>query len=257
MAPPSASRIRLITRGDDAGSCESADLAILDACDHGIVRNVSIMMPGPSFAHAAQLLAGRSDLCLGLHVTLSSEWSEPRWGPVLPAAQVPTLVDASGCFFPSPGDLHQRGFSVDEALAEIMAQLRRAQDAGLKLQYFDEHMGCSWIGLRPRLEELMRREGLVDGEKFAHLPSPSPDAPADWLGRFQSQLSIAQPDAYVMINHPGMDRDDMRCFQRHDQPPGAVARARDEERRRLIDPHLQELLREQQVKIVRYTEARA
>lgn len=39
--------IRLIARADDAGSAESADLAIVQAIDEGIVRNVSL---GADFA---------------------------------------------------------------------------------------------------------------------------------------------------------------------------------------------------------------
>ncbi len=247
--------IRLISRGDDAGSCESADLAIMDACDHGILRNVSIMVPGPSFAHAASLLANRSDLCLGLHVTLNAEWTDPRWGPVLPVAQVPSLVDASGSFFPSPMDLHQRGFNSDQAMAEIEAQLRRARDAGLNIRYLDEHMGVSWIGgLRPRLAELARREGLVDGEQFGQLPSAS-TAQRDWVEKFRSRLAIAKQGTCVLITHPGIDREDMRRFQTPNHPPGLVARDRDLERQGLIDPRLPEILREHHATLIQFTEA--
>ena len=250
----SAPTIRLITRGDDAGSCESADLAIVEACDRGILRNVSIMVPGPSFAHAARLLAGRADLCLGLHVTLNAEWTEPRWGPVLPAAQVPSLVDARGDFFPSPMDLHQRGFDDEQAVAEVEAQLRRAREAGLNIRYLDEHMGVSWIGgLRPRLVELTRREGLVPSERFASLP-PAPAAPSDWVANFRSRLAAAKPGTYVLVSHPGREGDDMRRFHRPEQPPGAVARERDAERRGLIDPALSAILRDRNVHLAQYTE---
>ena len=86
-------RIRLITRGDDAGSCEAANRAILEACERGVLRNVSVMVPGPAFEAAARLLADRPEICLGLHATLNAEWEEVRWGPVLPPDQETSEVE--------------------------------------------------------------------------------------------------------------------------------------------------------------------
>lgn len=247
-------RIQLIVRGDDAGSCESADLAILEACDHGIVRNVSIMVPGPSFAHAARLLSARRELCLGLHVTLNAEWETWRWGPVLPPDQVPSLVDDKGCFLPSPRDLHARGFNADEAMAEIEAQLRKAREAGLEIRYLDEHMGVSWVGgLRARLVDLTRREGLVDAAAFTGLPSAGGQS-GRWVDGLRAGLQRATPGVYVQINHPGMDRSDMQQFTMPGQVPGVVARERDAERRGLRDPALMAILQEYGVRLCRYSE---
>jgi hypothetical protein len=44
-----STRIQLVTRGDDAGSCQSANRAIGQACDSGTLRNVSVMAPGTKF----------------------------------------------------------------------------------------------------------------------------------------------------------------------------------------------------------------
>lgn len=247
-------RIRLIARGDDAGSCESADLAILEACDQGILRNVSVMVPGPSFAHAVRLFAGRADLCLGLHVTLNAEWADWRWKPVLPAAQVPSLVDADGMFLPAPHDLHRRDFDEEQAMAEVAAQLRLAREAGLDIQYLDEHMGVGWLGgLNQRLAELAQREGLVEAGRFQGLPA-APDASADWVEKLGQRLALATSGAYVLVNHPGFDRDDMRRFHMAGQPCGEVARQRDAERRGLTDPRLDAILQRNGVVLTRYCE---
>ena len=58
-------RIRLITRGDDAGSSLSANRALFDCCAHGVLRNVSFMVPAPAFADAVRLFADRDDVCHG------------------------------------------------------------------------------------------------------------------------------------------------------------------------------------------------
>ena len=48
-------RIRIVTRGDDSGSCHSANRAIADAFKNGLLRNASVMVPAPAFKDAAQM----------------------------------------------------------------------------------------------------------------------------------------------------------------------------------------------------------
>ena len=87
----SAPRIRLITRGDDSGSAITANEAIRDAFTRGILRNTSVMVPGPFFREAAEMLGPLSPaLCIGLHVTLNAEWDDLRWGPLLGPERVPS-----------------------------------------------------------------------------------------------------------------------------------------------------------------------
>src|SRR5262245_50950923 len=97
------SPVRLITRCDDAGGCESANAAILEAANASAAKNVSIMACGSAFDEAVRLFGGREDVCLGLHVTLNAEWDGPKWGPVAPPEKVPSLLDPGTPYFtPTP-----------------------------------------------------------------------------------------------------------------------------------------------------------
>lgn len=246
------STVRLITRGDDAGSCPSASEAIAQAAHHGILRNVSVMAPGPAFEAAVPLLRGLPEsVCLGLHVTLNSEWERVKWGPVLPISQVPSLVDADGFFWRTPDEAHQRGAQVDEMVAEIEAQLARVRQAGLTVGYVDEHVGVSWPwpGLRDGIADLARREGLVDAHHFTGLPDAG--QPGD-VEAFLKAVANAASGTYVYVTHPGFDRDDMRRLGMKGMEPGVVARERDGDRRLLTDARVREALAERSVKIIRY-----
>lgn len=213
------------------------------------------MVPGPSFPHAARLLAGRTDLCLGLHVTLNAEWRDARWRPVSATNLVSTLVDANGYFLPTPNDLHQRGFDEDQAMDEIKAQLRKARAAGLNIRYLDEHMGVSWIGsLRSRLALMAQEEGLIDAWSFRSLP-PASEPSSDWIENVRRRLEQAESGMYVLVTHPGFDREDMRRFGIQGQPVGQVALERDKERRGLTDPHLLDMLTGFGVRPIRYADA--
>jgi predicted glycoside hydrolase/deacetylase ChbG (UPF0249 family) len=90
--------IQLLTRGDDAGSSRSANRAIRQCCDEGILRNVSVMACGPAFEDAVRVLDGLGHVDFGLHICLSAEWDAPRWSSVAPREQVPSLLDESAMF---------------------------------------------------------------------------------------------------------------------------------------------------------------
>ena len=237
--------VRLIVRGDDAGSCDSADEAIAECCRAGVLRNVSVMVPGPTFAAAAHLLSDIPDICLGLHVTLNAEWDTVKWGPVLPPAQVPSLVDERGHFLPTPLHLHERRASTDEMMAEVEAQLAKARAFGLPVAYLDEHMGVGWLpGLDERLAALCAREGLVYAAPIPGLPNAGDGD--DLVDRWANDIRRAAPGAYVLVTHPGHDTPDMQAFG------GTVAQERDAERRALLSPRLRDALESPGVEPTRY-----
>lgn len=256
------SHVRLITRCDDAGGCESANAAILEAATAGAAKNVSIMACGPAFDEAVRLLGGRDDLCLGLHVTLNAEWDGPKWGPVLPAGQVPSLVEPATLYFTrSPKDLKEKGFDAAEAVAEVEAQLARCRDAGLKITYLDEHMGVGWVGLRDAFAALCAREGLLDvcaWNGLRRLPGvPEPAAPtgddADSLAEhWLSALDAAEPGTYLMVTHPGKDAPDMREYIHVGLAPRQVATERDRERRALSGPRFVTGCAKRGIPLIRY-----
>jgi predicted glycoside hydrolase/deacetylase ChbG (UPF0249 family) len=231
---------RLALRGDDAGSCLSANRAVAEACRFGLLKNASIMACGPAMEDAARQIAEIPGICIGLHITFNAEWDGPKWGPVLGAA-VPSLVDENGYFLPTPHLLGEKGFSLDEAEAEAKAQLDRMRALGLPPDYLDEHMGVGSLpGLRDRLHALADREGLftLGGDRLSRVPPLPNEDTTDPAATLIARLEVAPDDkTYLYVTHPGCDEEDMRAFYhaRTGQKPGDVARERDTERRFLTD----------------------
>jgi len=249
-------RIRLITRGDDSGSCRTANQAIRDAFEKGILRNTSIMAPGPTFAEAAALFKPLAGLCVGLHATLTDEWHQPRWGPVLGAAKVPSLVMDDGTFFKDTADLWKHKPSNDEILAELKAQLDRARQAGLAVTYVDTHMGFDWFhNLDFRLAEFARAEGLLFKPKgVSRLPAVPGDF-ADPVERLIAQLGAAEAGkTYLVVAHPGYETDEMRAMCYGDKKPGEIARERDWQRRLFMDERIVAYARTGGVEPIRFTD---
>lgn len=227
---------KLYVRGDDAGGCLSANLAIERCLDAGVLRNVGVMACGLAFEDAAQRLAGRRDACFGMHVCLNSEWDEVKWGPVLPAEAVPNLVDDEGHFLWAPIANHERGLDLGQAMAEVRAQLARLRGAGFLVRYLDEHMGVGWVGgLHEALVGLAREEGLFLADELPYLPE------AEATGEPRSDLlaRAARIDSEALVVfHPGLDAPDMRAYRHAGIEPGQVARERGAETDLLTDPQL-------------------
>ncbi len=266
-------KLQLITRADDAGSCRSANEAILEGVEAGIIKNVSFMACGPEVEHAVELLGGRDDIAYGFHVCLNSEWEDVKWEPLLPSRDF-ALKD--GDFLPSPSDtkayieqqiktrreieeqLGTRPFDIDDAYSDIHAEMRvqldYLQELGLPISYVDEHMGVSRIGfgIREQIVSLCERDNLVYRMDISSLPQA--DSLGDELARLEARFKAANLNQYVWITHPGKDEWDMQQFNLVGQEKGIVAKERDAERRLLTEPRLPDLFKKWKIKPMRYDE---
>jgi len=248
--------IRLVVRGDDAGSSRSANRAVRDAHERGILRNAGVMAPGHAFDEAAEMLRGANGLCVGLHATITCEWRQLAWPPVLPAGLVPCLLGPDGAFLKDTVELWNRRPSTDEILAELKAQLGKARAAGLNIEYMDTHMGFEWFhGLADPLRAFAKAEGLSWAMESL---SPLPDvgqAFADPAERLLAQLGAAEPGkTYLLVAHPAYDDEEMRALSYGDEPPGKAARERDADRRMLMDGRVLSWCRARGVELLRFSD---
>src|SRR5437660_930043 len=136
--PPGAKL--LIVHADDLGMAHSVDAASVKAFESGLVTSGSIMVPCPWFPEIAVYARSHPEADLGLHLTLTSEWSLYRWGPVLTKDRAASLFDEGGYFYPTE-DVAAAHISAREAEAEIRAQIERARAYGIQPTHLDSHMG--------------------------------------------------------------------------------------------------------------------
>ena len=86
---------RLIVNADDFGLHVAVNQGILAAHSEGIVSSASLMAGGAAFDDAVRIAKHCPELGVGVHLTLVGA------RPVLPAAEVPSLVEATGDFYRS------------------------------------------------------------------------------------------------------------------------------------------------------------
>ena len=254
--------IRLVNRADDIGSSLIANEAIIDAHTDGTVTNTSLMVPAPHFKDAAERLKACPSLEVGIHATITDEWDTPRWGPVLPVAEVPSIVYDDGTFYKNCVELWGRYGdettrpSNDEIIKEITEQIRLARAAGLDPKYMDTHMGFDWFhGLADRLAELCDSEGMIyaNNLKINRLPQVEGafEDPID--GLVASLLACEDNTDYLLVAHPAYARGDMVDMSIRGSAPGFMAESRDGERRRFMDQRVKDAIAEKGIECVPYS----
>ena len=89
---PSGAKV-LILHVDDAGMSWDSNEGAKKALTEGVASSVSVMMPCPWVPGFVKFLKANPKVDAGLHLTLTSEWDEYRWGPLSRKKNVPGLVD--------------------------------------------------------------------------------------------------------------------------------------------------------------------
>ena len=144
-------KTRLIMRGDDIASTHGANLGCIQSYKEGIMQTVEIMVPCPWFPEAVKMLKEVPGLDVGVHITLTSEWENIKWGPLTHA---PSLSDEDGYFYPQiwtsdrfPEDRTIRGadWKLEEIEAEMRAQIELAIKYIPQVSHLSCHMGCTGI----------------------------------------------------------------------------------------------------------------
>lgn len=198
----------LITRADDFASSHAANAAIARAADAGFVKNISVMAVCPFVEEAAALLAGRDDLCFGLHIAINSEWDGVQWGPLTDA---PSLTDTRGSFYQDPALFTRHPPSLDEVMAEVEAQYRRLTAAGFRLSYAESHMLPERFlpGMQQRVSAWIREKGLLDFSFYMDNVLPHMDEVAGTAGLFGEVLASLVQGQYLYVAHPALYGEEM------------------------------------------------
>ena len=130
----------IIMHVDDAGMSYDSNQGAIQSIENGIANSVSIMMPCPWAASFVRYVKEHPAIDAGLHLTLTAEWKDYRWVPLMGREAVPGLIDEEGAFWHSVEQVVQHA-SADEVEKEIRAQVERALGLGYRPTHLDSHMG--------------------------------------------------------------------------------------------------------------------
>ena len=218
--------IKLIVRGDDMGFSHAANEACIRAYRNGIVRSVEVMVPGPWFPEAVKMLRANPGLDVGVHLTLTSEWENMKWGPI---SHAPSLTDAEGKFFATTGpdknmppksSFLESGWTIGDVEKELRAQIELAKKLIPNVTHLSDHMGAATSD--PRLRKLTQRLAqeyalpldLDDAQYFRGFDASDKTFEAKERTMVRA-LDELQPGVWLLIEHPGLDTPEMQAIGTH------------------------------------------
>jgi chitin disaccharide deacetylase len=144
----------LILNADDFGMCHDQNEGVMRGLKEGLFTSSTILVTCPWFEEAAEFGRNNPDADLGVHLTLTAEWDRYKWGPVLGAHAVPSLVDERGYLWQTVAQVWEHA-RLDEAEAELRAQIEKLFAAGIDATHLDSHMGT--LQLRQDYHEIYAR----------------------------------------------------------------------------------------------------
>ena len=214
--------IRLLVRGDDIGSFTSANQACIDACLKGIVRSLEVMVPCAWFPEAAKLLNENPTIDVGVHLVLTSEWTNVKWRPL---TFDPSLTDEFGYFYPyiwpnrnEPGrSIQEAKWKLTDIEAEFRAQIEMAKNCIPHITHISEHMGCAgWNDeVKAMVHQLAKEYNLYWGnpqtKPFPRMNATNRDSAEKRIAVFIEALDkLEQGNTYLFIEHPAYDTPEMQ-----------------------------------------------
>ena len=254
--------VELIVRGDDMGMTHSANEAFEIAFNQGILTAGGIIVPAPWFEDAARRCRENWRWSVGVHLCVNAEWKDYRWRPVTPFNLVPTLVDEDGYFFPTAQAFLARNPKLEELEKELQAQVNRALDRGLRLDYLDTHMDS--LETRDEFRAMVRKVAReyrlpISGEcgedrEFFYIYDVAPELKEKVL---LEKLQTAKPGLYLLVVHPGLDTPEERAIVDLN-PDGLknVYRYRSAEVKAITSPRVKKLITRRNIKLLSYRDLR-
>jgi predicted glycoside hydrolase/deacetylase ChbG (UPF0249 family) len=264
----------LIVHADDLGMAHSVNAATIKALGSGLVNSGSIMVPCPWFSEIATYARANPQADLGLHLTLTSEWTTFRWGPVSSKDRVSSLLDKDGYFYLTETDAASHA-DPKEVELEITAQVERARASGVQPTHLDSHMGTlyqnkalfevflrvarkyklpvrvarAWFGRADFLPEVLKPDDVYIDRV---LDINTSVAASDWASFYSDALKKLEPGVTEVVIHLGYDDAEMRGATSDHPNWGAAWRQRDFEF--FTSETFRKLLQENQIKLITWRE---
>ena len=264
----------LIVHADDLGMAHSVNAATIKAFETGLVNSGSIMVPCPWLSEIATYARTNPQADLGLHLTLTSEWTSFRWGPVVSKDRVKSLLDKDGYLRLTETEAAAHA-DPKEVELEITAQIEKARAVGIQPTHLDSHMGTlyqnkalfevflrvarnhklpvriakTWFARADFLPEILNPDDVYIDRILDINPSVAPN---DWGKFYSDAIKNLQPGVTEVVIHLAYDDAEMRGATINHPDWGAAWRQRDFDY--FTSDAFRKLLQENQIKLITWRE---
>ena len=269
----------VILHTDDIGMCQASVQAFIDLWEAGGISSGAIMMPCPWAKEAANYCRDHPGVDMGVHATLTAEWTSYRWSPLSSRDPATGLMDADG-FMWRASEETQTHAEAEAVSAEVDVQVRQAQEWGVDLTHVDSHMGtiihpkflpaylraaaqAKVPAMLPRTDEAAMIHMGMDGETAAQMSAFLAQMEEQGLPLIDglAMLPLDQPEGQLEIAkkmlseipagithflfHPSIDTPELRAIC--PDWPSRVANYQT-----FMNPEMREFIRSQGIQVIGY-----
>ena len=264
----------LIVHADDLGMAHSVNVATIKAFETGLVNSGSIMVPCPWLSEIAAYARTNPQADLGLHLTLTSEWTPLRWGPVSSKDRVTSLLDKDGYFRLTETEAAKNA-DPKQVEMEITAQIEKARALGIQPTHLDSHMGTlyqnkelfevflrvarsnklpvrvarAWFTRADFLPSVLRPDDVYIDRTLDINPSVAPN---EWGKFYSDEIRKLEPGVTEVIIHLAHDDAEMQGATSDHPNWGAAWRQRDFDF--FTSDAFRKLLQENNIKLITWKE---
>ena len=208
---------------------------------------------------------------------MTAEWDLYKWGGILPATQIPSLLDKNGNFYPTVEELGKAGKG-PEAEKELSAQIDKAIALGVQPTHLDTHMGSvlanpelikiylnlsdayhlpilfpraylSWF--QPDMAKSMESKFFLLDNLFMLEPKM---ISGRWIDAYKKGLEAMKPGLNEMIVHLAFDNEEMQAISKGHDDYGSAWRQHDLDM--VSSPEFKELLNTNRIILIGWRQIR-
>ena len=131
----------LIIHADDIGIAHSINIASFDAYKNNAINSGAAMIPSPWIKEVAEFHKEYPKYDIGIHLTLTAEWKNYKWGGISSSNEIPSLLNEYNEFYDNTSDVNINA-NPEEVRKELQAQIDYARSLGINPSHIDSHMGA-------------------------------------------------------------------------------------------------------------------
>jgi len=247
--------IQVVMRADDFGFSNAANSACIKGYREGIITSVEVLVPGPWFLAAAELLKENPKLDVGVHLTLTCEWDNYKWAPLTKAS---SLLAADGFLPVTNSDFENLNYSLKEVERELRAQIELALKCIPQVSHLSTHMAAPT--LTEKLRRIITKLSLeyklplepVGVNQYNGMWAESVEQKENFLANC---LNDCQPGLMVFVCHLALDNQETRAIKGSGQDAMVhMALHRQAETDAVTSERVKQIIKNRHIKLIGYAD---
>jgi chitin disaccharide deacetylase len=188
----------LIVNADDFGLNTNVNRAVAELFGVLRITSTTVIVSAAGYQDALTLYRQQPGFSCGVHLSLTSDYTDDGSRPVSTPASIPSLIGSNNRFHPDRAEFFEHALP-EEAYCEAKAQIEQARTDGVDVTHIDSHEGA--LQLRPEFAEIyvqLAAEFRLPVRAGSRLLLMQMGIMDDWVGNIRKR-GIHVPDNLIYI----------------------------------------------------------